>query len=59
MTTLEEILEAVKDPEIRKLVLALQDLPKHLEEEKKKREEHEEFCRYVWEDACRQAGLIK
>jgi|GEM_PF-7047281 len=58
MPTLEETLKAIKNPEIRKLVIDLQNLPEYLDEERRKKREHDEFCRYVWEDACTQAGLI-
>jgi len=58
MATIEETLKLIENPEIRKLVIDLQNLPEYLKEQERKRLEHEEFCRYVWEDACRAAGLI-
>jgi len=58
MATLEETLKAIKNPEIRKLVIDLQKLPEYLEAEKQRKIKHDEFCRYVWEDACREAGLL-
>ena len=51
-------LDDVKNPEIRKLCKSLERLPEYLEEKRRKAEERREFCRYVFEQACRDAGLL-
>lgn len=51
-------LHLVRNPEIRKLCESLKRMPEYLEEKRRKVAERKEFCRRVFEDACRQAGLL-
>jgi hypothetical protein len=51
-------IEDIKNPEIRKLCKSLERMPEYLEEKRRKAAERREFCRYVFEQACRDAGLL-
>lgn len=51
-------LDDIKNPEIKKLCESLKRLPEYLAERRRKAEERREFCRYVFEKACRDAGLL-
>lgn len=48
----------IRNPEIRKLLKSLERMPEYLEERRKKIAEKKEFRRRVFEQACRDAGLI-
>ena len=47
------------NPEILKLVHSLERLPEYLEERRRKIEARREFVRFVFEDACRKAGILQ
>jgi hypothetical protein len=51
-------IDDVRNPHIRLLCESLQKLPEYLEERRKKIEARREFCRYVFEKACRDSGLL-
>ena len=51
-------IDDVKNPEIRKLCKSLERMQEYLEEKRRKAEERKEFCRRVFEDACRKSGLL-
>ncbi len=59
MNTTDDIPKGPQNPMIIKLLESLKTMPEYLTERRKKIEERKRFVRYVWEDACRQAGLIK
>jgi hypothetical protein len=54
----EATIDDIENPEIRKLCKSLERLPEFLAEKRRKAEERREFCRYVFEQACRDAGLL-
>ncbi len=49
----------IQNVEIRKLVISLRRMPEYLAEQRRKAQAKREFIRYVWEQACRDAGLVK
>ena len=51
-------LDDIKNPEIVKLCKCLERMPEYLEDKRRKEEARREFCRYVFEQACRDAGLL-
>ena len=51
-------LDDVRNPHIIQLCESLKKLPEYLEERRKKAEARREFCRYVFEKACRDSGLL-
>lgn len=51
-------LDDIKNPEIKKLCKSLERMQEHLAEKRRKAEERKEFCRKVFEQACRDAGLL-
>lgn len=53
-----DVRKFIKNPEIIKLCENLKRLPEYLEERRRKREARKEFCRSVFEQACKQAGLL-
>jgi hypothetical protein len=54
----EDNLHLIKNPEIRRLCESLKRMPEYLAEKRRKELERKEFCRRVFEDACRKAGLL-
>ena len=51
-------LDDIKNPEIVKLCKSLERMPEYLEDKRRKEQARREFCRYVFEQACRDAGLL-
>jgi hypothetical protein len=51
-------LDQISNPEIRKLCESLKRMPEYLAEKRRREQERREFCRKVFENACRQAGLL-
>ena len=49
----------IKNIEIRKLVISLRRMPEYLVKQRAKAQAKREFARYVFEQACRDAGLVK
>ena len=51
-------IEDIKNKEIRRLCESLKQMPEYLAEKRMKALERKEFCRRVFEQACRDAGLL-
>lgn len=51
--------EGLKNPHIIELLRQMQDMPKWLEEQKRLREERNEFVRRVFEKAVMESGMIE
>lgn len=50
--------ENLRNEGIRKLCARLERLPEYLAEKRRKRLERQEFCRRVFGEACKKAGLL-
>ena len=51
-------IDDLKNEEIKKLCESLKRMPEYLAEKRRKALERKEFCRKVFEKACRDAGLL-